>query len=312
MPHPLFERHRALLERAVQAIHERSYWSAFPESASPKVYGEGAAEAGKAEFDALLTCRFPLTQPATVGDVGGERSPFGIPLGVTYPKPDIDGLFAAVGRAHDQWRKADPETWAGVCLEILVRINKASFAMANAVMHTTGQAFLMAFQAGGPHAQDRGLEAVAYAWDELVARAALGAVGEAAGQERADPHGEALSRRPARRRARRRLLHVSDVERLSGTLREPRDGQRGRRQAASGRDPAARDDRAHRTRGARRSGHRSERRHAVRARGRQQRRAAARAAARSRASSTSPAAARTAAGSRSMRARRRCTPRRRA
>jgi len=167
VPHPLFERHRALLERAVQAIHERSYWSAFPESASPKVYGEGAAEAGKAEFDALLNHRFPLTQPATVGEVGGERSPFGIALNVTYPAPDIDGLFAAVGRAHDQWRKADPETWAGVCLEILVRINKASFAMANAVMHTTGQAFLMAFQAGGPHAQDRGLEAVAYAWDEL-------------------------------------------------------------------------------------------------------------------------------------------------
>ena len=167
MPHPLFERHRALLDRAVQAIHERSYWSAFPESASPKVYGEGAAEAGKAEFDSFLNRRFPLTQPATVGDVGGERSPFGIPLGITYPKPDIDGLFAAVGRAHDQWRKEDPETWAGVCLETLARINKASFAIASAVMHTTGQAFMMAFQAGGPHAQDRGLEAVAYAWDEL-------------------------------------------------------------------------------------------------------------------------------------------------
>jgi phenylacetic acid degradation protein paaN len=35
--------------------------------------------------------------------------------------------------------------------------------MANAVMHTTGQAFAMAFQAGGSHAQDRGLEAVATA-----------------------------------------------------------------------------------------------------------------------------------------------------
>jgi phenylacetic acid degradation protein paaN len=167
VPHPLFERHRALLERAVQAIHERSYWSAFPESASPKVYGEGAAEAGKAAFDKLLGRRFPLTQPATVGDVAGERSPFGLALGVTYPKADIDGLFAAVGRAHDQWKKADPETWAGVCLEILSRINKASFEIANAVMHTSGQAFMMAFQAGGPHAQDRGLEAVAYAWDEL-------------------------------------------------------------------------------------------------------------------------------------------------
>jgi phenylacetic acid degradation protein paaN len=33
-------------------------------------------------------------------------------------------------------------------------------------MHTSGQAFMMAFQAGGPHAQDRGLEAVAYAYAE--------------------------------------------------------------------------------------------------------------------------------------------------
>ena len=90
-----------------------------------------------------------------------------MPLLVTYPAPDIDGLFAAVGRAQDGWKKAGPEAWTGVCLEILARINKASFEIANAVMHTTGQAFMMAFQAGGPHAQDRGLEAVAYAWDEL-------------------------------------------------------------------------------------------------------------------------------------------------
>ncbi len=167
MSHPLFERHRATLERAVAAIHERSYWSAYPESASPKVYGEGAAEAGRAAFDALLGKRFPLTQPATIGDVGGEVSPYGHALGIRYPQPDPDGLFAAVGRAEDTWRREGPEVWAGVCLEILARINKASFEIANAVMHTTGQAFLMAFQAGGPHAQDRGLEAVAYAWDEL-------------------------------------------------------------------------------------------------------------------------------------------------
>jgi phenylacetic acid degradation protein paaN len=33
------------------------------------------------------------------------------------------------------------------------------------VHHTTGQPLVMAFQAGGPHALDRGLEAVAYAYD---------------------------------------------------------------------------------------------------------------------------------------------------
>ena len=99
--------------------------------------------------------------------VGTEKSPFGITLGVTYPKSDLDALLAAASRAEDQWRKAGPEAWAGVCLEIIARLNRASFLIANAVMHTTGQAFMMAFQAGGPHAQDRALEAVAYAWDEL-------------------------------------------------------------------------------------------------------------------------------------------------
>ncbi len=167
MPHPFFERHRATLDRALQAIAERGYWSPYPESASPKVYGEGAAEAGKAAFDALLGKPFPLQQPGTVGSVGGEVSPYGTPLGITYPKPDLDALFAAVSKAQKAWREAGPEAWVGVCLEILARINKQSFLYANAVMHTTGQAFMMAFQAGGPHAQDRGLEAVAYAWDEM-------------------------------------------------------------------------------------------------------------------------------------------------
>ena len=167
MPHPMFEQHRATIDRALQAIAERSYWSPYPESASPKVYGEGAAEAGKAAFDALLGKPFALTQPGTVGTVGGERSPYGIDLGVTYPKADLDALFAGVAEAHAGWRAAGPEAWVGVCVEALARINKASFEIANAVMHTTGQAFMMAFQAGGPHAQDRGLEAVAYAWDEM-------------------------------------------------------------------------------------------------------------------------------------------------
>ena len=51
-------------------------------------------------------------------------------------------------------------------MEILARLNARSFEIANAVMHTSGQAFVMAFQAGGPHAQDRALEAVAYAYAE--------------------------------------------------------------------------------------------------------------------------------------------------
>ncbi len=167
MPHPLFERHAATLERALTAIADRGYWSAYPESPSPKVYGEGAAEAGKAAFDALLDKPFALDQPGSTGSVGREVSPYGFPLGIRYPKCDLDALFAAVAKAQSAWRKAGPEAWVGVCAEILQRINRQSFLFANAVMHTTGQAFMMAFQAGGPHAQDRGLEAVAYAWAEM-------------------------------------------------------------------------------------------------------------------------------------------------
>ena len=167
MTHPLFERHQALLDQALKALAGRGYWSAFPESPSPKVYGEGAAEAGKAAFDALLDKPFPLTLPGAAGTIGAERSPYGFPLGISYPKVDLDALFAAIAKAESGWRKAGPEAWVGVSLEILARINKRSFEIAHAVMHTTGQAFVMAFQAAGPHAQDRGLEAVAYAWDEM-------------------------------------------------------------------------------------------------------------------------------------------------
>ncbi len=165
MSHPLFERHKALLDQALSAIAGRGYWSAFPES--PKAYGEHMPAFGKAAFDVLQGKPFPLTLPGTVGSVGAEVSPYGMASGITYPKVDLDALFAAIERAEASWRKAGPETWIGVSLEILTRVNKRSFEIAHAVMHTTGQAFVMSFQAGCPHAQDRGLEAIAYAYDEM-------------------------------------------------------------------------------------------------------------------------------------------------
>ncbi|QBY50223.1 phenylacetic acid degradation protein PaaN [Cupriavidus oxalaticus] len=167
MSHPFFERHQALLEQATQAIATRGYWSPFAEMPSPKVYGETANADGKAAFEARLNQPFALSQSGTVGQAGKEVSPYGPELGITYPRPDLDQLFAGVARGMPAWRKAGPEAWVGVSLEILQRLNRRSFEIAYAVMHTTGQAFMMAFQAGGPHAQDRGLEAVAYAWDEL-------------------------------------------------------------------------------------------------------------------------------------------------
>ena len=158
--------HRETLDRALAAIADRGYWSAYPESPSPRVYGETAAADGLAAYQAHLGHPFELDQPGTVGQVGAERSPYGPELGVTYPQADLDVLLAAAREAMPAWRDAGPEVRAGVCVEIIDRINKRSFEIANAVMHTSGQAFVMAFQAGGPHAQERALEAVAVAYAE--------------------------------------------------------------------------------------------------------------------------------------------------
>jgi phenylacetic acid degradation protein paaN len=167
-PHPLFSAHQETLDRALKAIAERSYWSAYPESPSPKVYGESAAADGAAAFQAYLGQQFPLDQPGTTDWVSTESSPFGVQLAVRYPHGDVDALLDAARAALPAWRDAGPATRVGVCLEILDRLHKHVFELANAVQFTTGQAFVMAFQAGGPHALDRALEAVAYAYAEMT------------------------------------------------------------------------------------------------------------------------------------------------
>ncbi|GAA3537448.1 phenylacetic acid degradation protein PaaN [Nonomuraea rosea] len=168
----MFEQHRETLEKALSAIAGRGYWSAYPESPSPRVYGEGAAERGKEAFESYLGKPFPLEQPGTGSWIGGERSPYGIELGVTYPQPLAEDLISAAKAAMPAWRDAGPEARALACVEIVNRINRRSFELACAVQHTTGQAFVMAFQAGGPHAQDRALEAIACGYAAMTASAA--------------------------------------------------------------------------------------------------------------------------------------------
>lgn len=167
MPHPLFEAHRATLDAAVEALHTRGYWSPYAEMPSPRSYGEDAPDAGKHAFEALLGREFALDQPGQTGWAATERSPYGVALDVRYPVCAPDALVVAAGAAMDGWRRVGAEGRVGICLEILQRLNRRSFEIAHAVMMTTGQGWMMAFQAGGAHAQDRGLEAVACAWREM-------------------------------------------------------------------------------------------------------------------------------------------------
>lgn len=165
-PLALFARHRGQLERACQAVEDRGYWSAFPEMPSPKIYGETAEADGKAAFESHLGRRFALEQPGEVGWLAPEVSPYGMALGVAYPVCEASALVAAGLAAMAGWQRIGPAGRLGVCLEALNRLHGRSFEIAHAVMATTGQGWMMAFQAGGPHAQDRALEALAYAWRE--------------------------------------------------------------------------------------------------------------------------------------------------
>jgi phenylacetic acid degradation protein paaN len=168
---PLLDKHQAALDEAVTALSTRGYFSRYPESPSPRVYGEGAADEGRHAFDAHLTRHFDAlggqAGHAHHGAwVGEEISPYGPALRIGYPKVEVPELLAAADEARHSWQAVGAEVRAAVCLEIIDRINARSFEIAAAVMHTSGQPFVMAFQAGGPHAQDRALEAVAAALAE--------------------------------------------------------------------------------------------------------------------------------------------------
>lgn len=165
MAHPMFVKHQELLSFAVHAIDSRGHWSPF--SADAKTYGANAFEDGRLAFEAYPDAQFYLDQPGVVGRGGGEVSPYGFPLNVSYPKCGGDALIAAGKAAMPGWIKAGPDVRAGVCAEILTRLNARSMEIAHAITHTTGQPLRMAFLTGGPQAQARGLEAVALAWREM-------------------------------------------------------------------------------------------------------------------------------------------------
>lgn len=164
----LFDLHRPLLDQAVAALADRGFWTPFPEVPSGKLYGETARDDGLTAYGSRLGQPFALEAHPESHRVGAELSPFGPALGITYPAADAATLIAAAESAGASWAAASPESRVGLLLEALKRLNAISFEIGNAVMHTTGQAFPMAFQAGGPHAQDRGLEAVATAWVEMT------------------------------------------------------------------------------------------------------------------------------------------------
>ena len=163
----LSAQYKDILDNAIQAIHARTFFAQYPEH--PKAYGEDAATQGLEKYNSYLQHQFTeLLQENPSSWIGEEESPFtGEKLGIKYPAFDIENIVIRAGRAMSSWRNVSIDDRAEVLVDSLERISKRFNEIAYATMHTTGQAFMMSFQASGPHANDRALEALAMGYEEL-------------------------------------------------------------------------------------------------------------------------------------------------
>ena len=160
---------KEILDKAIEALHSREFHAQYPEHPSPKIYGETADEDGKKAFIASRKRNFEeLKQEGEIAWVGEEESPYFMePVGPKYPQMSNDTLLKRAEGAFHSWRKVSKDDRAAVLIDSLDQFSKRFFENAYATMHTTGQGFMMAFQASGPHAADRALEAVAAGYEEL-------------------------------------------------------------------------------------------------------------------------------------------------
>jgi phenylacetic acid degradation protein paaN len=163
----LVAQHQPILDAAIRALQERVFYAQYPEH--PKPYGDDGMARGQAAYDAQVGQRFSrLRQPADHWLAAQEQSPYTRQaLGISYPAlKDADAYINALQGAAPSWRKASPAVRAALLIESLERMKLDFFEIALATQHTTGQAWMMSFQASGPHAADRALEAVAMGYAE--------------------------------------------------------------------------------------------------------------------------------------------------
>lgn len=164
----LFEKYQPIIENADKAGHLRSFYSQYSEH--PKAYGEEAAVKGEKYFKSLLNHPFNSLLQESVGEWTGEEvSPFTREkLGITYPVFPVESLIGKARQSAASWIKTPVKERAAILVDSLEKIKDRFFEMAYATMHTTGQSFIMSFQASGPHAADRALEAIAMGYHELT------------------------------------------------------------------------------------------------------------------------------------------------
>ncbi|MBT8326129.1 MAG: aldehyde dehydrogenase family protein [Bacteroidia bacterium] len=163
----LYEKHEGLLSDAIDALRKRDFYSPYPEH--PKAYNQEDDAKGKEAFGRLLNLNFEGLNQEGDAWIGEEVSPYWqTGIGVQYPQTSVSTYIENSQKASEGWRNVSVETRAGILIESLERIQSRFFELAYATMHTTGQSFMMSFQASGPHANDRALEAIAMGVQELT------------------------------------------------------------------------------------------------------------------------------------------------
>jgi len=162
----LFTKHSNLLNEATKALFDRNYYTPYPEH--PKAYDEAAAQNGLLQYEQVLNVPFHL------GDANAnflsceEVSPYtGEKLGISYPSYSVNEYITKSNQAAAEWQKLSPNDRAGILVEMLEKVKNSFFEIAHATVHTTGQSFMMSFQASGPHANDRALETIVMGLAEL-------------------------------------------------------------------------------------------------------------------------------------------------
>jgi len=163
----LYDKYKETLDNATHAVHARTFYAAYPEH--PKAYPEDAMAKGQEWFNNQLSNNFEeLLQTEADEWAGLESSPY-VPdlLGIKYPLFSVEKLISRAKAAGKDWLHATPETRAAVLVDSLEKIKTRFFDIAFATMHTTGQSFMMSFQASGPHANDRAMEVVALGYNAL-------------------------------------------------------------------------------------------------------------------------------------------------
>lgn len=156
------------IEEAYQAQLNRTFYAAWPEN--PRAYAEDANSKGLEAFQKSLANNFKgLDETGSDSWLGEEVSPYLMQgLGIQYPAFTPVALVDKAKTAQQVWGKMSVQQRAELLVACLDKVAERFFEIAYATMHTTGQSFVMSFQASGPHANDRAMEAISMGYRELT------------------------------------------------------------------------------------------------------------------------------------------------